>query len=118
MLLPVFLFLRGRCEMQRPLLFGAEDEARTRYLHLGKVALYQMSYSRNSKSYYIKKMWFVNTFLKIFLLLFLGGGRPGRNDAAAGGIILPGPFIPGLGQGVVVMKEVCFRAAVGDVYHP
>ena len=27
---------------------GAEDEARTRYLHLGKVALYQMSYSRKS----------------------------------------------------------------------
>ena len=26
--------------------FGAEDEARTRYLHLGKVALYQMSYGR------------------------------------------------------------------------
>ena len=26
--------------------FGADDEARTRYLHLGKVALYQMSYSR------------------------------------------------------------------------
>ena len=25
---------------------GAEDEARTRYLHLGKVALYQMSYGR------------------------------------------------------------------------
>ena len=25
---------------------GAEDEARTRYLHLGKVALYQMSYIR------------------------------------------------------------------------
>ena len=23
---------------------GADDEARTRYLHLGKVALYQMSY--------------------------------------------------------------------------
>ncbi len=26
---------------------GADDEARTRYLHLGKVALYQMSYIRN-----------------------------------------------------------------------
>ena len=26
---------------------GAGDEARTRYLHLGKVALYQMSYTRN-----------------------------------------------------------------------
>ena len=31
--------------MLAPLLFGAGDEARTRYLHLGKVALYQMSYS-------------------------------------------------------------------------
>ena len=28
--------------------FGASDEARTRYLHLGKVALYQMSYTRIS----------------------------------------------------------------------
>ena len=27
---------------------GAADEARTRYLHLGKVALYQMSYGRRS----------------------------------------------------------------------
>ena len=30
------------------LLFGAGDEARTRYLHLGKVALYQMSYARGT----------------------------------------------------------------------
>ena len=29
-----------------PGLFGAGDEARTRYLHLGKVALYRMSYTR------------------------------------------------------------------------
>ena len=29
-----------------PFLFGAGDEARTRYLHLGKVALYRMSYTR------------------------------------------------------------------------
>ena len=27
-------------------IFGADDEARTRYLNLGKVALYQMSYIR------------------------------------------------------------------------
>ena len=27
--------------------YGAGDEARTRYLHLGKVALYQMSYTRS-----------------------------------------------------------------------
>ena len=29
-----------------PDFFGAGDEARTRYLHLGKVALYRMSYTR------------------------------------------------------------------------
>ena len=29
-----------------PDFFGAGNEARTRYLHLGKVALYQMSYAR------------------------------------------------------------------------
>ena len=28
------------------ILSGAGDEARTRYLHLGKVALYRMSYAR------------------------------------------------------------------------
>ena len=33
-------------DSRRVLLFGASDEARTRYLHLGKVALYQMSYTR------------------------------------------------------------------------
>ena len=27
---------------------GAGDEARTRYLHLGKVALYRMSYTRGT----------------------------------------------------------------------
>ena len=33
--------------------FGAGDEARTRYLDLGKVALYQMSYARKRKIDYI-----------------------------------------------------------------
>ena len=28
--------------------FGAGNEARTRYLHLGKVALYRMSYARKT----------------------------------------------------------------------
>ncbi len=47
--------------------YGAEDEARTRYLHLGKVALYQMSYSRGNKNYY-------NSFpanVKVFFTTFL-----------------------------------------------
>ncbi len=34
------------------LLPGADDEARTRYLHLGKVALYQMSYAHAYIFYY------------------------------------------------------------------
>ena len=33
------------------ILFGAGDEARTRYLDLGKVALYQMSYARRRHHY-------------------------------------------------------------------
>ena len=38
---------------------GASDEARTRYLHLGKVALYQMSYTRNNKRNYNRIILFV-----------------------------------------------------------
>jgi hypothetical protein len=40
---------RGKRNIKKPVLkpvFGANDGARTRYLHLGKVALYQMSYVR------------------------------------------------------------------------
>ena len=47
-------------------LFGASDEARTRYLHLGKVALYQMSYTRNSKVNYTTNPFAVKSFLKNF----------------------------------------------------
>ena len=39
---------------------GASDEARTRYLHLGKVALYQMSYTRSDKWYYSRDTKKVN----------------------------------------------------------
>ena len=44
----VFAFLH-----QRWLHVGAADEARTRYLHLGKVALYQMSYGRIFGAFYL-----------------------------------------------------------------
>ncbi len=55
-----------------PFLFGADDEARTRYLHLGKVALYQMSYTRIPNNIIIPKWsWFVNCeFLFFYSLLF------------------------------------------------
>ena len=42
------------CKCNR-LFYGAGNEARTRYLHLGKVALYRMSYARVS-------MWYSTTF--------------------------------------------------------
>ena len=47
-----FLYARLRAPIRKPKkctlpgAFGADDGARTRYLHLGKVALYQMSYIR------------------------------------------------------------------------
>ena len=40
------LSYRAILEQLLLLRYGAADEARTRYLHLGKVALYQMSYGR------------------------------------------------------------------------
>ncbi len=36
--------------------FGAVDEARTRDLHLGKVALYQLSYYREKRGIWVRKM--------------------------------------------------------------
>ena len=44
---------------------GASDEARTRYLHLGKVALYQMSYTRGDNGYYSRFPENVNTLFQI-----------------------------------------------------
>ncbi len=43
---------------RKRLLYGAGNEARTRYLHLGKVALYRMSYARVSS-------WYCSTFSRL-----------------------------------------------------
>ena len=46
--------------------YGAGDEARTRYLHLGKVALYQMSYTRENMAYYSRIFQFVKHLFAFF----------------------------------------------------
>ena len=46
----------------RKSIFGAGNEARTRYLHLGKVALYRMSYARVSVCYFTTKYGLVKCF--------------------------------------------------------
>ena len=51
---------------QRWLRIGAADEARTRYLHLGKVALYQMSYGRISGAFIPAPSRFFNGAFAIF----------------------------------------------------
>ena len=59
--------------LKRPhfrVVFGAGDEARTRYLHLGKVALYRMSYTRRNKRYYNSFSKNVNTFFPVFQNIF------------------------------------------------
>ena len=43
---PRYHYKNRNAERSYSILFGAGDEARTRYLHLGKVALYRMSYTR------------------------------------------------------------------------
>ena len=74
-----------------PNLFGAGDEARTRYLHLGKVALYRMSYTRIGcgtlliiASFLKMSSPFFNffeiNFLPLFLPLFLPVQPPRRPD--------------------------------------
>ena len=45
---------------------GAGNEARTRYLHLGKVALYRMSYARVSMGYITTICVFVKFFFSFF----------------------------------------------------
>ena len=55
---------------------GAADEARTRYLHLGKVALYQMSYGRIFGAFYLAPI--ISDALKTSFIVgeslrFLGG---------------------------------------------
>ena len=51
--------------------FGAGDEARTRYLHLGKVALYRMSYARGTWISIAKPQSFVKGLFAIFHVFIL-----------------------------------------------
>ena len=51
--------------------FGAGDEARTRYLHLGKVALYRMSYIRNCKRDYNKETRLCQEKIEVFRIFIL-----------------------------------------------
>ena len=50
-------------------LFGAGDEARTRYLDLGKVALYQMSYARRTMVIIVHNMAIVKDFFHSFRII-------------------------------------------------
>ncbi len=48
--------------------YGAGDEARTRYLHLGKVALYRMSYTRGTRGIITEIYDMSIPYSKIFVL--------------------------------------------------
>ena len=60
--------------------FGAADEARTRYLHLGKVALYQMSYGRRFGAFNLAPVISdaLKTSFKVGESLRFLGGDPDR----------------------------------------
>ena len=45
-------------------IFGAGNESRTRDLNLGKVALYQLSYSRVQAGKVYAKPWFCGNYLR------------------------------------------------------
>ena len=50
-------------------LSGAGDEARTRYLDLGKVALYQMSYARRTMVIIVHNMAIVKDYFHSFRII-------------------------------------------------
>ena len=50
-------------------LYGAGDEARTRYLDLGKVALYQMSYARRTMVIIVHNMAIVKDYFHSFRII-------------------------------------------------
>ena len=52
-----------------PSVFGAGDEARTRYLDLGKVALYQMSYARRTMVIIVHNMAIVKDYFHSFRII-------------------------------------------------
>ena len=58
--------------------FGASDEARTRYLHLGKVALYQMSYTRGDGCYSSRDRTGCQLFSQNFLKKFARREKAGK----------------------------------------
>ena len=60
------------------LLFGAGDEARTRYLHLGKVALYRMSYTRGTRLIIAEEVKMSRTFSVWAVLLLKTAARSRR----------------------------------------
>ena len=86
------LSYRAILEQLLLLRYGAADEARTRYLHLGKVALYQMSYGR------IYKMKGNNSF-------HLKGGASDRNRTNDTGIFSP------------LLYRLSYRGAPDDDYY-
>ncbi len=75
-----------------PLRYGAADEARTRYLHLGKVALYQMSYGR-----IVRRTGVIHVLLK--------GGASDRNRTNDTGIFSP------------LLYRLSYRGAPDDDYY-
>ena len=74
------LSYRAILEQRLLLHYGAADEARTRYLHLGKVALYQMSYGRIFGAFYLAPIISdaLKTSFKVGESLRFLGGDPDR----------------------------------------
>ena len=63
---PVSIAKNNTTTMSWCYFFGAGDEARTRYLHLGKVALYQMSYARGTLTIIADSFAFVKPYFSFF----------------------------------------------------
>ena len=86
---------------------GAGDEARTRYLHLGKVALYRMSYTRGTRLIIADSYKMSTPFCKISPPLFrrrrlayIVGSVMGSMGSVVGGTSSGSVGAVGAGSGV------------------
>ena len=89
--------------------YGAGDEARTRYLHLGKVALYRMSYTRitlevlflplRNIAYYSEFSENVKPYFSFFHFYSVGSGILLSGTVVSPGIVASGTAVSGRSAG-------------------
>ena len=93
--------------------YGAGDEARTRYLHLGKVALYRMSYTRSCRNYYTDLSCVCQAVFSLFSKIYVASSVVPSVDSLVGSVVSSVASV--LGAMIGVSEETGGSASSGGV---